>query len=442
MSKVAKVTKLKPHRAPSKAEISGMDRYSILFNEAQDAIMVVDLKSGTITEANRAMQDLTGFVAAELEGASASVLGPNSAQSTGRTTWFSTNVLTMGGLHEDLAILGKDGLPIYVSLSVRVIHVEGHDVALCILRNVGEKKKLERELITKHNELRSAYGRLEKANEELKVMQETLVQSGKLAALGELAAGIAHELNQPLTIIRGFSQEAQVILKSMLANAALQPQIEGDARALGDYLKEIEKGADKMDRIISHMRGFTRKSTEDYRWVQVHEVIEEALKMLEQQFKSRGIQVVRQFEKDLPPIYANPFQLEQVFINFATNARDAIEEKRNKEKQAIPSASMRTVGQLVIRTERVTSVGTKSGTGAVEMVQVRIEDNGVGIPDGVKSKIFNPFFTTKEVGKGMGLGLSITYGILSKINASVFVESEPGKGTVFTVRIPVDYRAL
>jgi C4-dicarboxylate-specific signal transduction histidine kinase len=238
-------------------------------------------------------------------------------------------------------------------------------------------------------------------------MQETLVQSGKLAALGELAAGIAHELNQPLTAVKGFAQEAQASVK------VLEP-----ASPVHSYLHEIVQGADKMERIIAHLRNFTRKSTEDFRMADIHTVIEESLLMLDKQFRNRGIVVMRDFGKDLPQLYCNPFQLEQVFINLATNARDAIEAKRTGS------------GVIQIKTRQLND----------QVVEVEYSDDGMGIPEAAKGKIFNPFFTTKEVGKGMGLGLSISYGILSKINASILVESNIGKGTKFTIKLPVDYR--
>ena len=152
--------------------------------------------------------------------------------------------------------------------------------------------------------------------------------------------------------------------------------------------------------------------------VDVHSVIDESLVMLDKQLRSRGIRVERSFASGLPKVYCNPFQLEQVFINLATNARDAIEAKQERNG--------------------VISISTRSESDGI--VEIRYEDNGCGIADGSKGKIFNPFFTTKEVGKGMGLGLSISYGILSRINASILVESTVGRGTAFTIKLPVDYR--
>ncbi len=415
----AKVKFLKTARSESRRDGPGghgADRYRLFFEEANDALLVVNPALNVVVEANAQMAELTGYLRSELEGASLSLITPERGAPAGRSTPLSAEKFKNDGFYEDICISGKDGKLRFISLSVRAVDMGGEAAALCILRDIGAKRNMEREILTKHQELRNAYVELEKTHGELKAMQETLVQSGKLAALGELTAGIAHELNQPLTAIKGFAQEAQTLIKAM---ATAGPGAEGDRKALADYLGEVEKGASKMERIISHLRGFTRKSTEDFRDTDIHEVINEALKMLEQQFKSRGIVVERRYAADLPHVWANPFQLEQVFINLATNARDAIEAKKERR------------GKVMITSSHADGV-----------VNVRFEDNGVGIPDHLKSKIFNPFFTTKEVGKGMGLGLSISYGILSKLNASLFAESEAGKGTAFTVRLPVDYRKL
>jgi two-component system C4-dicarboxylate transport sensor histidine kinase DctB len=267
---------------------------------------------------------------------------------------------------------------------------------------------MERELITKHSELRNAFVELEKTNAELKSTQETLVQAGKMAALGELAAGIAHELNQPLMAIRGYAQEMQhgVRVKS--------PTLEGEL-TLG--LGEIVSASDKMAKIISHLRTFTRKSTEDFAFVDVRDPIEEALKMVSRQLVSHGIEIDRHYGLEPLKIYANPLQLEQVFINLATNARDAIQ------------ATGRGRGTITISLKN-------DG----KFVELRYRDDGVGMPEKTAAKAFNPFFTTKEVGQGMGLGLSLSYGILSKVQGSIRIESEEGKGTTFVIRLPKDFR--
>jgi PAS domain S-box-containing protein len=381
-------------------------KYEAIFNQASDPILTL-LPTGRIDAANQAMEELTGYMKSELEGKTSDLLVPD----PGKTTLSQRNrpltpfMLLTPGTHEDVAITRKDGYIRYVDVRVRLVSNGEEKLALAIFRDMTEKKSMERELITKHAELKDAYFQLEKKNAELQSMQETLVQSGKLAALGELAAGIAHELNQPLTGIKGYAQELQT--------GALKPA------EVDTSLKEIVSNVDKMSAIIGYLRTFVRKSTENYEEADVHHAIEESLKMLSRQFASRGITVERRFDSRLPKVYANPLQLEQVFINLATNARDAIE------------ATGRGRGQITISTRA-----------AGDFVEIVFQDDGTGMSDKTKNKAFNPFFTTKEVGKGMGLGLSLSYGILSKIQGSIVVESEWGKGAAFRIRIPRDFREL
>ncbi|MDR3605802.1 MAG: ATP-binding protein [Oligoflexia bacterium] len=385
-------------------------KYRVLFEQASDAILTLNT-DGTFDDANEAFQELTGFVKSELVGATIDLLQPG-APSAGsperRQRALSHEMLATPGTYEDVCIARKDGYIRYVELSVRT----APSLTIALFRDVTEKKRMERELITKHAELRDAYFRLERKTAEFQAMQETLVQSGKMAALGELAAGIAHELNQPLLGIRGYAQELQALALPALKGCPTEAE---SAAAL----KEVISNVDKMSAIIGHLRTFVRKSTENFEFSQVHQAIEEALKMLDRQFASRGIAVEKNFARELPQVYANPLQLEQVFINLATNARDAIE------------ATGRGRGKISITT-----------ADAGPVVEIRFRDDGCGMDMRTKSKAFNPFFTTKEVGKGMGLGLSLSYGILSKIHGSIVVESELGKGAEFVIRIPKDFREL
>mgnify|MGYP003393657712 CR=1 FL=1 len=386
------------------------DRYEVIFDQASDAILTVR-QDGQIDAVNQALEELTGFVRGELLGQSIEILEPKK-KTEHRSKPISLEMCRSTGRFEDVMLAQKDGFARYVDMSVRWVEDDKAPVGIILFRDLTERKSMERELITKHSELQKAYFELQKKTSELQSMQETLVQSGKMAALGELAAGIAHELNQPLQAIRGYAQEIQATALDQLA-------CEGHAQAksLAGGLHEIVSGVDKMASIIEYLRTFTRKSTENHEMTDVHQALEEALKMLSRQFQARGIQVTKNFADDLPEIYANPVQLEQVFINFATNARDAIE------------ATGRGRGTITIETRAVGRV-----------VEVRFRDDGVGMADRTKAKIFNPFFTTKEVGKGMGLGLSLSYGILAKLHGSILVESKLGQGTEFQVRLPVDFR--
>lgn len=388
--------------------------YELLFEEANDAILLVDSDSGKILSANRRLQELTGFVATELEGKSVEQLYPKSGAQKVRSALFSKDMISHSGFYEDMALGKKDGYLAFATLSVKTLSSEktgGQNVAFCILHDMGAKKSMERDLLAKHMELKNAYEEMERAHMELKSAQEALVQAGKLAALGELAAGVAHELNQPLAGIMGFSQELAKLLQKTNDPVAL------------DYAGEIAKNSLRMKKIIQQLREFTRKSVEDYQNVEITQVVAESLKLLDQQFKSRGIEVKIEAEKDLPKIYCNPFQLEQVFINLSTNARDAIE------------ATGRGSGNIQIEARR-------KADDPKRFVEILFRDDGCGMSAETKNRALEPFFTTKEVGKGTGLGLSVSYGILSKIHGTVVVESSPGKGALFRLTLPVDYRNL
>lgn len=394
------------------------EMFELMFAEANDAILVVDADSGRIISANRRLQELTGYPRKELEGMDAVLLYPDPRGENVkkvRSALFSRDMLSHSGFYEDMALAKKDGYLAFATLSVKTLSAEktgGKNVAFCILHDMGVKKNMERDLLAKHWELKNAFSELERAHMELKSAQEALVQAGKLAALGELAAGVAHELNQPLSGIMGFSQELQRILKDKFQ----------DPTAL-DYVSEVVKNSTRMKKIIQQLREFTRRSVEDFQEVEVVSVISESLKLLEQQFKSRGIKVNIEADPGLPQVYCNPFQLEQVFINLSTNARDAIEASGHGE------------GKIEIHVRR-------KADDPKRFIEVEFRDDGAGMSTETKNRALEPFYTTKEVGKGTGLGLSVSYGILSKINGTMMIESAPGKGATFVLTIPVDYRTL
>jgi PAS domain S-box-containing protein len=418
------MTAAKKLKAPKLELVQGrkaqapVEFYELLFEEAGDGILLVDGDSGNILSSNRRLQELTGFLATELEAQAVSKLFPDQNAKNARkvrSALFSRDMLSHSGFYEDMALLRKDGYLAFATLSVKTLSAEktgGQNVAFCILHDMGEKKSMERDLLAKHWELKSAYEELERAHMELKSAQEALVQAGKLAALGELAAGVAHELNQPLSGVMGFGQELERLLKERSPDALML-----------DFASEINKNAVRMKKIIQQLREFTRKSVEDYQNVELQPLIEDSLKLLDQQFKSRGISVAITAEAGLPAIYCNPFQLEQVFINLATNARDAIESTGKGE------------GKIEIEIRR-------KSQDAKRFVEISFRDDGIGMSTETKNRAIDPFYTTKEVGKGTGLGLSVSYGILSKIHGSMMIESAPGRGTSFLLTLPVDYRTL
>ena len=237
--------------------------------------------------------------------------------------------------------------------------------------------------------------------------EQQLTQASKMATLGEMATGVAHELNQPLTVIKTASS---YLAKKLGDGSETDPVVK--------MVRKISTNIDRASRIITHMRQFARKSEIRLEAVGVNEVLEKAYEMFSQQLKVRGIEVDWDLGEDIPPIQADPGRLEQVFINLLINARDAIEERLQRDEGAERRIHLATLA--------------RSGT-----VTVRICDTGIGISPAVAEKMFEPFFTTKEVGKGTGLGLSISYGIVKDFRGDIWVEPEFDGGTCFVLRFPV-----
>ncbi|MFH1958008.1 MAG: PAS domain-containing protein [bacterium] len=227
---------------------------------------------------------------------------------------------------------------------------------------------------------------------EIRKLQEQLIQTEKLTSLGMLVGGVAHELNNPLTAVLSLSQLILCELNS--EDAEYQ------------NLKTIESSALRCRGIIQQLLDFSRKQSVKFQPVDVNKAIENAVSLAGHQIELDNIKIIKNLAVDLPPVSGNMQQLEQVFINLMTNARDAMPEG----------------GQLTI--------STRPGKDCME---IRFTDTGEGIPEEAVGKIFDPFFTTKPQGKGTGLGLSVCYGIIKKHSGRFEVESEQGKGTTFKI---------
>lgn len=251
-------------------------------------------------------------------------------------------------------------------------------------------------------DLRETTQEMERREQELRDKQEQLVQAGKLATLGELTTGVAHELNNPLNNIGLFV--GNVIDRVHLGELETE-------RVLADLENAMEQ-VRKATEIISHLRTFGRAAPVTLEAVDVGEVIELALSLMHEQLRLRAIEV----ELDLYPgelvVLGNPIQLEQIFINLLTNARDALEDSPRR----------------VIRI-------ASSHEG--DRIRIVLADTGPGIPPAIAQRIFDPFFTTKEVGAGTGLGLSITYSIVKEHGGEISLVESAGNGATFRVELPI-----
>jgi histidine kinase len=241
--------------------------------------------------------------------------------------------------------------------------------------------------------------------------EQQLIQASKMATLGEMATGIAHELNQPLSVMKTASG---FLIKKVNKGEPIREDI------LKTMAEEIDRHVDRASKIINHLRDFGRKSEVKKVKVDVNVALEHSLEIFNQQLKLRGIQVIKDYQEDLPPVLADLNRLEQVFINLLINARDAIQERSEKE-----------AGGPAAREIRIKTAARHG------RVVVEVHDTGAGIPKAIMDKIFEPFFTTKEVGKGTGLGLSISYGIVQDYDGSIRVKTQDGEGATFIIQFPI-----
>jgi histidine kinase len=241
--------------------------------------------------------------------------------------------------------------------------------------------------------------------------EQQLIQASKMTTLGEMATGVAHELNQPLSVIKTASR---FFMKKIDKKEKIEDEI------LHTMATEIDSYVDRATKIINHMRQFGRQSDMAPEKVQVNDTIKRALEILGQQLKVRGIEVRQDLEPDLPLVLADPDRLEQVFINLLINARDAIDQ----EWQSQPHQ----------KGEKVISLKTSSDGKEITAV---VSDTGPGISKAILDRIFEPFFTTKKVGQGTGLGLSISYGIVKDCKGSIRAVSGKKGGARFIVKLPI-----
>jgi len=242
------------------------------------------------------------------------------------------------------------------------------------------------------------------------VEKETqLIQAGKMTTLGVMAAGMAHEINQPLNVIQ---VSADYILKILRKGQTL------DGSDLRSVAEDIIASVERASVVIKHVRDFSRQAEVSRTRVNLNEPIRDVFKILGHQLKVHQIEITLDLDPELPIIMADHNRLEQVFVNLVSNAIDAMDEKSDSETGDKAK-------RLIIR--------SYSDDGHVV---AEVSDTGVGMPEHVKNKLFEPFFTTKKTGKGTGLGTSISYGIVKEYEGHIEVESEPGKGTTFRLTFP------
>ena len=346
-----------------------------------------------------------------------------------------------GEVHHSLRrMYNQKGRLLYFESTGSPIRNERNEIiaGIELARDVTQRIKLERsveirsrELAVANEELRRANEQLQDAFEELKNAQQQLVQSEKMASLGVLVAGIAHEINNPLNFVSASTQLLNDNLNDLLRllHEYEQAQLPADvqqkieqvkeetdfAHAMEDVqkiVKNIATGAGRMKQIVQNLRTFSRLDSGEKAPVNIQEGIESTLQILYHEYKNR-IDIERTFD-DLPAITGSPGKLNQVFMNILHNAIQAMPDK----------------GKITITARQVG-----------DNVRLAFSDTGPGITPENLSHVFDPFFTTKKVGEGTGLGLSISYGIVQDHGGKLWVESHTGQGTTFYVDLPIAGKA-
>ncbi len=351
--------------------------------------LIVTTPGGKIKTANQATCELLGYKQEELIGKDVSLLFPEEVPFEGT----KLGKLTKESDLENYEALykAKDGKEIPVLFSGSVMRDNNGNITsiVCVARDITARKQTEQAL--------------QNAYKELKDTQEQLIQSSKMVAMGQLAAGISHELNQPLTCIKGFAQTALMDLS--------------EKNPVRSDLNKIVEQADCMDDIIRSVRTFAKRSDFQLKPIDVNKPIINSLSLLNEQFRVHDIQFKRFLGKGLPAIKGDVGQLQQVFLNLLTNARDSVDSLEDlKEREVVIKSAL--------------SKDKKD-------IEITFKDTGIGISKETQEHIFNPFFTTKSPDKGMGLGLSIVYRIIENHKGKIDVISEHGKGAEFKVTLPV-----
>jgi PAS domain S-box-containing protein len=354
------------------------EKYRSLFDNDPNPIFVFDRTTFQIIDANIRATEKYGYAREELLQMSFRDLGdPDDAEKI-RSSVVEACIFIPKVRHRK-----KDGSIMHVDIHSCPREHLGEDVIIANIADITDSIQAEAQLI----------------------------QASKMATLGEMSAGVAHELNQPLNAIRIGSD---LLKKTVDRGESLDPEVTSKVSS------EIAAQVERASNIINHLREFGRKSDlDELGKVNINKPIRDVFTVLGQQLKLRQITVNLDLDENISPILGVRNRLEQVFINLVMNARDSIEEKR----------------EMVYGEEEEGVLNIRSYQEDNKVVAV-VRDNGNGMPESVKEKIFEPFFTTKEVTKGTGLGLSISYGIIKDYEGTIEVESMAGSGTIFTIRFP------
>jgi PAS domain S-box-containing protein len=383
-------------------------RLRAILDTAVDAFITIN-EQGVVESFNPAAERLFGYPAAAVIGRNVSLLMPSPYREEHDDyihRYLTTGERRIIGIGREVVARRKDGSIFPIDLAVGEASVGGRRVFTGVIRDISERKRAVEALRESHQQLERALAELRAKSDEVTTMSQQLWQATKLATVGELAAGIAHELNNPL---------ATVSLRVESVLAAL-PADDPHRRALEVVAGEVER----MANLVANLLQFSRRGRRQVSTLVIGEELDATLELIEYQFRKHGIDVRRELSPAARPVHADRQQLRQVFLNLLTNALDA----------------MANGGTLTLRVRP----GESAHPDDRGRVVVEVSDTGIGIPPELVPKVTEPFFTTKAEGKGTGLGLAICKRVVQEHGGTLSIESVVGRGTTVRISLPVEGR--
>lgn len=400
-------------------------KFQAVYETISDAILIQDTQTGQILDVNASACQLYGHTRDELLTLHVEQLSANGTPYVSDSVKSYLQTANQGGwITFEWQAKTRSGREFWVEVTLKPFQLAGKRLALAVVRDIDQQK-------TASEALNRALAEAVALNKKLEEAHLHLLQSEKMASIGQLAAGVAHELNNPIGFVSSNMGTLEAYLQEVFAVISAYEAAEADTGAqqagkaavhalkqqadfeflrtdIFSLMQESREGLARVTQIVADLKAFSHVGEAGFQWADVHKGLDLTLNIVRNELKYK-CNLIKKYG-DLPPVFCNPSQLNQVFLNLLVNAAHAIPER----------------GDITLSTGR-----------QGDEVFIAVSDTGTGIAPEHLKRIFDPFFTTKPVGKGTGLGLSLSYGIVESHHGRLQVESELGRGTTFTVWLPI-----